>query len=146
MASNNRNLSSHSFGIKEVQDKVIGLSGGFSLLYSWLPSCGVLMWHFLCVHTFLVSLPFLIKKAVLLNYQPTLMNSFNLNFLLKVLCSNTVTLKKLQCTNFEGQNSAHSNWYCHETILNCHQIIYQDFSIYEKYTFFIAFLEVRALW
>ena len=38
------------------------------------------------------SLPLLIRTLVLLDYGPTLMTSFNLNYLLKALSSNTVTL------------------------------------------------------
>ena len=71
-----------------------------------MSSCGIFS-----VYThFLGLFLFLFKKPVLLDYQPTLMNSFDLNFLLKVLCSNIVTLKvKLQCMNLGAQNSVHSN-------------------------------------
>ena len=55
-----------------------------------------------------VSLPLLIGTSVLLDQASTLMTSFNLNFLLKILPPNTVTSKlTLQLMNLGGHNSVH---------------------------------------
>ena len=65
----------------------------------------VLIWAFLCAHILLRSLPFLIKTPILLDWGPTLMNSFNLNCQLQVLSTNTITwgAKASECDFLGGR-------------------------------------------
>ncbi|XP_035130585.1 diacylglycerol kinase gamma isoform X2 [Callithrix jacchus] len=55
------------------------------------PPPRTLTWPFLCVRTLLFPLSLLIRTPVVRGYGPTLVTSFNLNYLLKALYTNTVT-------------------------------------------------------
>ena len=70
-----------------------------SLACKWPPSHSVFLRTFVCVYTLLVSLLFLKRTTVLLDFGSTLTTSFNINYPLKAL-SQAVILG-VMCTTYE---------------------------------------------
>ena len=105
-------LISHSSGGWEVEDQGAGQFGpwwgkALFLACRWFPSHCVFTWPFLGAQRDL-SLPFLIRPPIWSDLDPILMNSFNLNYLLKSLSPNIVTMEVRASTYGFGEYTIQS--------------------------------------